>query len=140
MYIYIYGYVDIEKYIRTVKHTAVHHTLVLASEGPRAMLLVVMFGKIRPGQGGFLPRWPSMAQLLWPHLSIEVRVALGSGETQQHHGSVLATWHSAEMVLDMNIHKHIALGCVFSVKKCIIDSFVRTFNCLVCCLQKVENE
>ena len=92
------------------------------------MLFVVMFGKKSRDQGGFLPRWPCMALLLWLHLSIEVQLALGSGETQQHHGSVLATWHSAEMVGNRSS------VCFFSQK--MHCSFVGTFNCLVCCFAK----
>ena len=101
------------------------------------MFLVSMFSKKGPRKGGLLPGRPAMAQLLRPYLSIEVQVALGSGETQEHHGSVLATWHFAEMVFDMKVHKQIVLVlCIFTQE--VLYSF-GTFNCLVCCFQKVVN-
>ena len=58
-------------------------------------------------QRWFLPGWRPVAHLLRRSLSIAIPVALGSGETQQHYGPVLVTWHSAEMVFSMKVRKQI---------------------------------
>ena len=44
------------------------------------------------GDCGLLPGWRPVAHLLRRSLSIAIPVALGSGETQQHYGPVLASW------------------------------------------------
>lgn len=66
-----------------------------------------MLSKKRHRKGGLLPGWRPVAHLLRRSLSIAIPVALGSGETQQHYGPVLVTWHSAEMVFSMKVRKQI---------------------------------